>query len=135
MRNASKVTITTSADGRENTIVRDGEMELSLQSAFLSYREENAIVMIKFQGDYAEIERQGDYTLRLNLKRNEITKGSIGLGGSEGEIQVITRKLSYSVTKDALLASLHYDLLFGAEIQSMKLRLLSRFQERKDDED
>ena len=44
---ACKVTITTTADGRENTIVRDGEMELSASKITLIYREPSASVRMR----------------------------------------------------------------------------------------
>ena len=122
-----RMTITTATDGQENSIVRDGDMKLSCSSALLRYQEENAFVIMKIEGEVVEIERQGDYTLHLKLKKNEILEGSIGIGGSEGPIQAVARKVSYSVTKDSILLSLHYDLIFGVEIQTIKLRVISRF--------
>ncbi len=126
---ACKMTITTSADGVENTITREGEMELSAYGAILRYREENAFVWMKLQGESAEIERQGDYSLRLKLKRGEICEGEIGIGGSGGAIETYARKVNYSVSKDSILLSLHYDLIISGERQEMKLRLISRLRE------
>ena len=122
------LTITTTMDGVENSIKREGEMEISLSNVRLRYREENALVFIKLQGENAEIERQGDYTLRLNLNRGKFSKGEIGIGGSGGEIETFTHRVSYSVSKDSLLLSLHYDPIISGEKQEMKLRLLSRFK-------
>ena len=124
---ACKLTITTTADGVENTVTRDGEMELSIGSVQLRYREENAFVVMILKGESAEIQREGDYSLRLYLKRGELSQGTIGIGGANGEIQTFTHRVSYSVSKDSLLLSLHYDLLISGEKQVMKLRLLSRF--------
>ena len=69
------------------------------------------------------LERRGDYTLSLLLKQGEISNGKLGFGGSVGDIQVKANKVSYSIGKDSLLSSLHYDLIFGEEKQEMKLRL------------
>ena len=128
---ACKLSITTTADGVENSITREGEMELSLSQVSLRYREENALVCIRLQGESAEIERQGDYTLALCLIRGERSTGKIGLGGSCGEIETCAHKVSYSISKDSLLLSLHYDLLISGEKQEMKLRLIARFKEEK----
>ena len=125
---ACKLTITTTADGVENSVTREGEMELLLTGVQLRYREENAFVVMILKGESAEIQREGDYSLRLFLKRGEVSQGTIGIGGSNGEIQMFTHRVSYSVSKDSLLLSLHYDLLISGEKQEMKLRLLSRFK-------
>ncbi len=122
-----KVTITTTADGQENTITREGEMSLSAGAAVLRYREENALVCLSLQGACAEISRQGDYSLFLDLRQGETREGRIGIGGSEGEISTFAHKVAYSMGKDSLLVLLEYDLLFGGEAQKMKLRVLSRF--------
>lgn len=124
-----RLTITTIADGVENSIVREGKMELALSGAELVYREENALVAVKLHDSMAEIIREGDYTLRLFLEEGKQTLGAIGIGGAEGEIQTFARRIAYSVSKDSLLLSLHYDLMISGETQEMKLRLLSRFEE------
>lgn len=104
-------------------------MELALSGAELFYREENALVAVKLHDSMAEIIREGDYTLRLFLEEGKQTLGTIGIGGAEGEIQTFARRIAYSVSKDSLLLSLHYDLMISGETQEMKLRLLSRFEE------
>ena len=93
------LTITTTMDGIDSSITREGEMELSLSEVRLCYREENAVVFIKLQGESAEIERRGDYSLRLHLKRGEITSGDIGIGGLDGEIKSFAHRISYSVSE------------------------------------
>ena len=123
---ACKLTITTTADGVENSITREGEMELSLSKTLLRYCEENAFVVIILEGDTAKIEREGDYSLRLSLKEGETLTGEIGIGGAGGEIQTFAHRVAYSVSKDSLLLSLKYDLLISGEKQEMKLRLLAR---------
>lgn len=128
------LTITTTADDVENTIVREGEIELSPICVLLCYREENAFVCMKLQGESAEIERQGDYTLRLSLKKDEICEGELGIGGTGGLIQTFTHRIAYSVSKDSLLLSLHYDLIIGGERQKMKIRLLGRLKQREEGE-
>ena len=124
---ACKVTITTNTDGQENTIVREGEMEAVASCVTIVYREENALVSMRLQQETAEIERKGDYSLRLRLERGVLHKGELGLGGSCGEIEAFAHTIQYSVTETSVLASLHYDLLFGAEKQEISLRLISRF--------
>ena len=126
-----KITITTSVDGMENTITRKGEMELFLTEIRLRYEEENALVSMNIQGERAQTLRKGDYELFLDLKSGETTKGRIGIGGSHGEVDVFTHKISYSVSKDSLLLSMRYYLIIGGEKQEMNLRLLSRFEGEK----
>ena len=122
-----KVTITTSVDGQENTITRDGEMTLSMGEVTLVYREENGATRIHLQGESADIERIGDYTMRLGLKRGEWTDGEIGLGGSSGQIQSFTHRVQYSVTEYSVLALMRYDLLISGEVQKMQIRLTAKY--------
>ena len=122
-----RVTITTVVDGQENTITREGEMDLSLASATLIYREDNAATRIHLKDEKAEVERIGDYTMRLRLIRGELTDGEIGLGGSSGGIQSFTHRVQYSITEQSLLLSLKYDLIISGETQKMQIRLTARY--------
>ena len=124
-----RLTITTIADGQENTITRDGEMDLLNQKIQLFYREENAAVYLQLQGETAKVERQGDYSLRLHLIRGEKAKGEIGIGGSSGEIETFAHAVQYFVSETSLLLSLKYDLIISGETQSMHLRLLGRYKD------
>ena len=123
---ACKLTINTSADGQEAEFSCPGEMKLSTFGATLRYRQENAFVTLTLDGETALVERVGDYTLKLFLKRGVRTVGSIGIGGNEGEVEVETSRVDYVIRKDSLLAMLHYDLIFGGETQKMKLRISAR---------
>ena len=128
-----RLTITTIADGVETAITREGKMKLALSEAELLYREECAQVLIRLRNSTAEIVREGDYNLHLYLQEGMQTSGSIGIGGSDGEIQTFARRVAYSISQDALLLSLQYDLIISGERQKMKLRLLSRFEEEYED--
>ena len=121
-----QMTITTVADGNQNSITRKGLFDLSLDKSVVCYREENAVVRIELQGETAVLERQGDYSLRLHLVRGEECEGYIGMGGSEGGITTYAHRINYSIGKDSLLLSLHYDLLISGEKQEMKLRLYAK---------
>lgn len=121
-----RLTITTIVDGQENTIAREGEMDVSVPNAKLYYREENAEVSLQLEGETAIVERQGDYTLRLHLVRGKTTRGELGIGGSSGDIQTLTRAVQYSIREKSLLISLKYDLIISGERQNMQLRILGR---------
>lgn len=127
MMKKCRVTITTVVDGQENMIVREGEMELSTASATLVYREENAATRIYLEGEKVDIERIGDYTMRLHLIRGQLTDGEIGLGGASGGIQSFTHRIQYSATEQSLLLSLGYDLMISGETQRMQIRLMARY--------
>ena len=127
MMKKCRVTITTVVDGQENTIVREGEMEFSTASATLVYREENAATRIYLEGEKADIERIGDYTMRLHLIRGQLTDGEIGLGGASGGIQSFTHRIQYSATEQSLLLSLGYNLMISGETQRMQIRLMARY--------
>lgn len=120
---ACKITLTTSVDGKETQIVREGSVSLSLLKTVVRYKEENAEITLIFEKESVRLERRGDYALCLLLRQGEISKGTLGFGESVGSIRVYAHKINYSASKDSLLASLHYDLMFGEERQEMKLRL------------
>ncbi len=120
---ACKITLTTSVDGKETQIVRKGSVSLSLSKTLVRYLEENAEITLLFEKDCVKLERRGDYALSLLLKQGEISEGKLGFDGAVGDMRVHAHKITYSASKDSLLASLHYDLIFGEERQEMKLRL------------
>ena len=127
-----KLTIITNTDGEETSVTYNGEMKISAASTVIRYREPNALVSLRVYGEHAEVERQGDYTLKLPLLRGALTKGEIGIGGTSGEIQTFTHKIAYSQTEQSILLSLQYDLLLGEEPQKMHLRILGRYTAEKD---
>lgn len=122
------LTITTTADGVETELSREGEIELSVNKTVLVYKEEQAIVRFTLQGERALVERQGDYSMRLCLERGKKCEGALGLGGAEGLIYTYTYRVAYSIGNNSLLASLRYDLLINDEPQEMKIRLLARLK-------
>lgn len=121
-----RITIATTADGKETQFVRAGSMRLSPLPCELTYREENAEVRITLEKGCATVERTGDYTLSLFLKEGERREGALGIAGAAGSVQTVTHKLAYSVQKDSLLLSMRYDLVFGGEKQEIKLRLYAK---------
>ena len=102
------VNITTTADGAENTIIREGKISLSESLVKLTYREENALICMELKENTARMERSGDYSLKLFLENDRIL---------------------YSVTEDSLHAVLHYDLLIAGQRQKMRLNLRAKFVE------
>ena len=118
-----KITLTTSVDGKETQIIKKGSVSISCSKVVVNYQEKNAEFTLIFEKDGVTLERCGDYALSLLLKQGEISEGTLAFGGTVGEIRVQAHKIAYSVSTDALLASLHYDLIFGEERQEMKLRL------------
>ncbi len=120
-----RLSITTSVNGEESSIIRQGTMELMPLSAKLFYQEDNARICVFVKDNSVRIQREGDYTLSLLLQESIKNQGSIGILGSEGGIEVFAHKVNYAIGRDSLMLSLHYDLLFGQEKQEMKLRLLA----------
>ena len=120
------LTITTTADGRENTVTYQGKMKLESSYADLRYVEEQSQVHIEIEGETVRIMRRGDYTLRLTLEKGKRHAGAIGIGGAEGEVFTKTDELTYSMKNNSLLLFLRYDLIVGGETQTMKLRLLAK---------
>lgn len=124
---ACEVSIITMVDGEKRSFSCKGSMEVSVFGTQIFYSEPNANVQVSLGKETATIVRQGDYTLSLLLKRGEMTAGKLGIGGNEGEIQVYTYKVEYSIRENAVMAILHYDLLMGDGRQQMKLRMVARY--------
>ena len=121
-----KISITTTVDGEETQATRPGSLRISFSEILLSYGEENGEVTLKIQNDRAEITRSGDYSMFLPLLREQRTQGKIGVLGSEADVEIYTKRLAYSTTDSSLMLSMHYDLLFGKDVQKMQIRLLAR---------
>ena len=118
--------ITSTVDGQENVFSTKGKIDLSVENPKICYWEENSVVRLTFQGETARVEREGDYSLKINLERDVMQKGSLGIGGQEGEICAYAHKVTYTISENSLLALLHYDLWIGGEPQQMQLRVLAR---------
>lgn len=121
-----QITLTTTADGRENTVTQKGKMRLTPTPIHLSYVENGASVCMEIEQSTVRVVRKGDYDLDLLLLDGKKGEGSIGLGGSNGGIETFTHKLSLSVKENAFLLTLRYDLLIGKEVQHVKLRILAK---------
>ena len=123
------VNITTSADGVENTITREGRMSFSETLVKLVYQEENALVCMEFCGSSTRVERSGDYTLKLSLQSGKSGEGEIGINGASGSVGTFTDRILYSTTEDSLRVVLHYDLLIAGQRQKMRLNIRAKFVE------
>ncbi len=124
---ASQITITTQADKEKTQVIRKGNIECTPTGIRLIYQEEHATVGLSFEKDTVTIERTGDYTMRLSLKKGETREGSLGIGGAEGRVQTYTSRLAYSLSETSFMLSLHYDLIIGEETQCMRIRLFAKF--------
>ncbi len=118
-----RLTIHTTADDTSSTITRMGKISRLSDRIILSYREENAQVTLLLEKGRAEIERVGDYSLRLLLLPGTVSQGALGVGGSEGVVQTRTRSVEYRQTGKTLHILLEYALLFGEERQEMRLEM------------
>ena len=118
------LTLKSIVDGVENLFCVEGRLEDHAGKVKVCYRENPAIVHIVFsaQGE-ANIEREGDYTLRLPLKQGESTQGELGINGNTGDLGICTHYVEYSFTEVGLSARLRYDLLLGEDVQEMELQI------------
>lgn len=124
----AKLTINTQVDDQaETTASYKADMKLTANSAFLSYMDGEAKVTLSLQNGEVYILREGDYTLNLHLVEGQELPATLGILGNEGKIKTQTRSINYSITRDSLLLSIKYALLFSQdEKQEMKLRLIAR---------
>ncbi len=118
-----KLTIRTIADGTENKIVRMGKIEEDDKGVTLRYREENAEVFLRVFGKRAQVQREGDYSLLLPLAEGEKSVGALGLGGTEGEVEITTERVECTQGKEETKIALRYVLLFNGDPQKMQLEI------------
>ena len=121
-----RFTITTNADGIENSVNGNGELALSVSSAQLRYTESDTQTIVELLNGEGRFTRCGAYSLSLYLKEKQTTKGRIGISESEGDMEIYTHSLQYVIGKDSLLMSAKYDLIFGQEIQKMQIRIYAK---------
>jgi uncharacterized beta-barrel protein YwiB (DUF1934 family) len=121
-----RFTITTNADGIENSINGNGELKLSVSSAQLHYVEADSQTFVELLNGEGRFSRSGAYSLSLFLKEQQRTKGRIGISETEGDLEIYTHSLQYVIGKDSLLMSAKYDLIFGQEIQKMQIRIYAK---------
>ena len=121
------LTLKSIVDGAENLFCVEGRLEDHAGKLKVCYREDPAIVHIVFvtQGE-ANIDREGDYTLRLPLKQGKLTQGELGINGNTGDLGVRTHSIEYTFTEDGLSAQLRYDLLLGDDVQEMDLQIQAK---------
>lgn len=121
------LTIVTSADGRESKVVREGEMLLADDRVEIRYKEESAEFCFSFENGTVSVDRRGDYSLRLRLKKGETLAGTLGIGDSVGEVFTKTTRLQYAINGNSVLFVLRYELLTqGGEPQKMKIRIFAK---------
>lgn len=126
---ACDLKIRSTADGEEKRYDISAELELSPLFVRLSYREEGSNVLLEASERGVFIKRTGDYTLRLLLRAGERTTGTIGIGASEGEVEISTSKLDFFTDERSFTLRAEYALHFGGELQRMKLCLKARLKE------
>ena len=79
---------------------------------------------VLLKGKKAEIERIGDYGLKMSFQEGVETPVVLEIGGNVGEITAQTYRLGYLMSEKSCLLHLHYALCFSEEEkQEINLRL------------
>ncbi len=123
-----ELTIKTTADGQESSLVRIGALTEKEEGFLLEYNEEGAQVAVRLSNGKAVLQRKGEYELYLPLEKGE-SVGEIGFGGSTGSLVIQTQLVQYAFVKNTLTVALQYDLQFGEEKQQMQLYITARIKE------
>ena len=128
---ACKFTINTSVDEVESAVARVGTIQVEDGIFVLCYEEENARVIITLQKGVARIDRDGDYSLQMQLEEGKTTKSLLSIGGTQGGIVTKTHRVKYSQEGKVFKLSLRYDLIFSEdEVQKTKLNLKGQIKDR-----
>ena len=123
MKQNCLIMISTKVDGKKSEYTVEGEVEILLRSAYLSYCENQSVVKVFLCGEKAEINREGDYALSLCLETGKTTQGRIGIAGNSGENSTYTHKIESRIAENFIAARFRYDLIIAAEKQEMELNL------------
>ena len=118
-----RITITTSVDGQETQTMRQGKMLLSSASVTLTYQEDGDEVVLFLENGKGKMKRTGNQCLTVPFDVKASMQGEIVVGGMRGTMGVQTHAVAFSIGKQSMLAQLHYDLIFGQEKQTMRLRI------------
>ena len=123
------LTLKSVVDGSETLFYAEGRLEYTEQETKLIYHEEGATFCLLFSNGKAQIERTGDYALRLKLLPGEITQGEIGINGNVGELEIRTHCVEVDLSDDKLCVKLRYDILLGDGAQEMELFIQGNIKE------
>ena len=115
--------IFSSVDGEPRQFKTAGTFAFSKEKTELFYADENSNVCIRIEKSDVLIRRTGDYELLLPLQNGKKTVGKIGLGGTQGDVEISTKKTACDISATGGEFSAEYALHFGAELQRMKLRV------------
>lgn len=120
-----QVALTTTVDGKKTRVTRKGNLLISDNQTRITYEEENAFIAVCIENGIVTLTRKGDYSLYLRLEKGKTLDGSLGLGGSEGAIQVKTERIGYFFSKNEVVLDLKYVLLAG-EPQNTRVKIEAR---------
>lgn len=120
-----QVALTTTLDGKKTRVVRKGDLLISDNQTRILYEEENAVVTVIVDKESVTLSRKGDYTLYLRLEKGKTLDGSLGIGGSEGNVQVKTERIGYYTSDNEVVLDLKYVLLLG-EGQNTRVKIEAR---------
>ena len=122
------LTIKSIVDGAENSFFADGKLERVDEKIKLSYCDDSALIRLTFYDGKARVDREGDYTLCLELAQGETTRGEIGINGNVGDLEICTHAIEFAHFGDGLTARLRYDILLGDDEQKMELHVQAKMK-------
>ena len=116
--------IVTTVDGEATQKTWEAECELGTEFAKIEYRDEQAFVRVLIDNGRTEIERVGDYGLKMSFQEGKDTPVVLEIAGNVGEITAHTYRLGYLLSEKSCMLHLHYALCFSeTEKQEINLRL------------
>jgi len=119
--------IVTTLDGKETKKTWDATCEFGLDSVHIHYQDEAAAVNVWLKDGRVEIERKGDYGLRMSFEEGKTLPVILDIAGSVGEIKAKTYRLGYLLSAKSCMLHLHYVLCFSeTEKQEMNLRMYAK---------
>lgn len=123
------LTLKSIVDGAENSFFAEGRLEDFGEKIKVCYREDPAVIHVTFHDGKVWVDRDGDYSLRLELSQGEVTKGEIGINGNFGELEIRTHLIENAYFGDGLNARLKYDILLGEGVQEMELLIQAKVKD------
>ena len=88
----------------------DGSLRISDGKYYIMYRTDTATVMIKIDGDRANVKRTGESRSDMDYCRGKVTQFDYNTPYGTMKLELFTKKLEYKLDKCGGVIKLQYDL-------------------------
>ncbi len=125
-----RISLLTEADGKKSVLSKCGTLQTDdCGGVILSYESADDAGSFFTDGKRASWRRNGELSALFLFEEGNITKGTFGPDGLNGEVRIKTHKIALKQQKDVVSAEVVYTLVFDYGEQKMKVKLCARLLE------